>query len=141
MTMHKLFLLLTAASLFAADPDASGAKQVMAAMESMKQAMLHKDGPALEKLLHADLTYTHSQGQLDTKADLVKAVASGKANIQKLEFTNPIVNVYGNTALVKGRVDLWHSETNIVHMHILHVWLKGTDGWKLVSRQATRLAN
>jgi hypothetical protein len=41
---------------------------------------------------------------------------------------------------VKCRVDLWHSETNIVHMNILHVWINGPHGWQLAARQATRLA-
>jgi len=139
--MKSLVLALAASlALCAAEPDASAVKQVTAAMEAMKQAMIHRDGPALARLLHDDLTYTHSAGQLDTKASIVQAVASGKANIQKLEFSGTKVTVYGNTAFFKGHVDLYHSDTNIVNMDVLHVWLKGPDGWKLVARQATRLA-
>ena len=135
-----LLILAGALALGAAEPDAAAAKQVTAAMEAMKQAMIHRDGPALERLLHEDMTYTHSAGQVESKADLVKAVASGKANIQKLEFSGTKISVYGNTAFFKGHVDLYHSDTNIVNMDVLHVWLKGADGWKLVARQATRLA-
>jgi len=40
---------------------------------------------------------------------------------------------------VRGRVDLYHSATNIVHMNVLHVWERGPQGWQMVARQATRL--
>ena len=127
-------------ALCAADSDAAASKQVTAAMESLKQAMIHRDGAALGRLLHDDLIYTHSGGQLETKADVIKSNTSGKSIVEKLEFSGTTVRVYGSTALVNGRVDLYHSATNIVPMNVLHVWLKGPDGWKLVSRQATRLA-
>jgi ketosteroid isomerase-like protein len=118
----------------------SAEKEVLAAMESLKHAVLHKDGPALERLLANDLTYTHSAGQEQTKAEFIQSITSGKSITEKLEFSGTSVRLYGKTALVKGRVDLWHSPTNIVHMNILHVWEKSPQGWQLVARQATRLA-
>ncbi len=139
--MKAIFLtMISALALCAAENNDAGAKQITAAMESLKQAMIHKDGAALEKLLHKDLMYTHSAGQFETKADVVKSVSSGKANIQKLEITAPSIHIYGNTAFFKSRVDLYHSDTNIVPMDVLHVWLKGPEGWQLIARQGTRLA-
>ena len=137
----KMFMmaLLCALGLAAADQNAVAVKEVNAAMESLKQAMLHKDGAALEKLLSDDLMYTHSAGQFETKAQFVQSIASGKSIVERLDFSDTVVRIYGNTALVKGGVDLYHSKTNIVHMNILHVWVKGPGGWKMVARQATRL--
>ena len=119
---------------------ADAKSEVTAAMESLKQAMIAKDGAALDKLLSEDLMYTHSAGQFETKAQFMKSIVSGKSIVERLEYFDTVVRVYGNTALVKGGVDLYHSKTNIVHMNILHVWVKGPDGWKMVARQATRLA-
>ena len=130
-----LLLLVGSLALCAAEPE----KQVTAAMEAFKQALIHRDGVALGRLLHDDLQYTHSGGQFETKADVIKAITSGKSIIEKLEFSDTTVRVYGNTALFKGRVDLYHSATNIVPMNVLHVWVNGPGGWKLVARQATRL--
>lgn len=132
-----LMAVLCAMALCAADSDT---KQVLAAMESLKQAMIHRDGAALEKLLSDDLTYTHSAGQEESKADVIKSITSGKSIVEKLELTDTIVRINGNTALVKGKVDLWHSSTNIVNMNVLHVWVKHASGWQMVARQATRLA-
>ena len=134
-----LLALIGTLALCAAGTDVAAQKQVTAAMEAMKQAMIHRDGVALGKLMHDDLMYTHSTGSFETKADFVKSISSGKSIVEKLEFTDTTVRVYGETAFFKGRVDLWHSATNIVPMNVLHVWLKTANGWKLVARQATRL--
>jgi ketosteroid isomerase-like protein len=136
--MKNILLGLVAALALTAGP--AEVNEVTAAMEALKQAMLKKDGPSLEKLLSDDLVYIHSGGQQETKAQFVKAIATGKSIVERLDYFNPQVRVFGNTALVNGAVDLYHSKTDIVHMNILHVWVKGSTGWKMVSRQATRLA-
>ncbi len=134
--MKTIFLLLIGSLILcAAEPE----KQVAEAMEAFKQALIHRDGAALGRLLHDDLQYTHSGGQFENKADVIKAITSGKSIIEKLEFSETTVRVYGSTALYKGRVDLYHSATNVVPMNVLHVWVNGPGGWKLVARQATRL--
>ncbi len=140
--MKILFLAAVAAlSLLAAETsDPAAVKEVTSAMESLKQAMIHKDGAALDKLLSDDLLYTHSAGQFETKADFVKSIVSGKSIVERLDYSGTVVRAYGNTALVKGGGDLYHTKTNIVHMNILHVWVKGSGGWKMVARQATKLA-
>ncbi|MBI2685030.1 MAG: nuclear transport factor 2 family protein [Acidobacteria bacterium] len=139
--MKVMLLALAGAVLLtgAGAPDPGAVKEVTAAMESLKQAMIKKDGAALEKLLGDELTYTHSAGQEETKAEFIKSIASGKSIVERLDLSKPSVRVYGSTALYKSGVDLYHSSTNIVHMNILHVWVKGPSGWKLVARQATRL--
>jgi len=139
--MKKLLWALVAGlALSAASIDPKVEKDVLAAMDAFKDAMIHNNAAVLGKLLSDDLTYVHSAGQLEGKADVLKSVTSGKNVITRMEFSDSSVRVYGNTALVKCRVDLWHSETNIVHMNVLHAWVKGTGGWQLVARQATRLA-
>lgn len=139
--MRRTILLLAIAFvLSAADSDQAAVKQVTAAMESLRQAMLHKDATALDRLLNDDLMYTHSAGKVETKADVIKSIGGGKSIVEKLEFSNTTVRIHGTTALVNGRVDLWHSATDLVPMNILHVWVKQKDGWRLASRQATRLA-
>ena len=134
-----LFLFAGALTLIGADLNPE-ARQVMAAMESFKKAMIGRDGPTLDRLLTNDLMYTHSAGKVETKAEFMQAITSGKSITEKLEFTDPVVRVYGNTAIVRGRVDLWHSPTNIVHMDVLHVWVKSQGEWRMVARQATKLA-
>lgn len=131
-------ILFSSLVLFAANGGQAD-KEVLDAMNGYKEAMIQKDGAALDKLLSSDLTYVHSGGQLETKSDVIKAITSGKTLVERIDFTATSVRLYGNTAVVKCNVDLWHSKTNIVHMNVLHVWKKGDTGWQMVARQATRL--
>src|SRR5579864_7346646 len=118
--MNKIaWILLSALALSAAPTGSKAEQEVLAAMDAYKDAMIHKDGATLDKLLSPDLTYTHSGGQFQTKADVIKSVTSGKANVEAIDFSDTTVRLYGNIALVKGKVDLYHSKTNIVHMNVL----------------------
>jgi ketosteroid isomerase-like protein len=138
--MKTIFSILFSALIVSAVSTGSKAdKEVLAAMDAYKEAMIHRDGAALDKLLSNDLTYTHSGGQLETKADVIKSITTAKTIVEAIDFFDTTVRVYGNMALVKGKVDLYHSKTNIVHMNVLHVWMKTPQGWQMIARQATRL--
>lgn len=141
--MTKLTLMLFTAAVLSAAPAGSGSakQEVLAAMDAYKNAMVQKDGAALDRLLAPDLTYVHSTGSFESKADVIKAITTVKTVIEKIEFLpDTTVRIHGNTAYVNGKVDLWHSPTNIVHMQVLHVWEKTPQGWQMVARQATKLA-
>src|ERR1035438_6077777 len=114
--------------------------EVLAAMESYKNAMIQRDGKTLDRVFSDDLAYTHSGGQFQNKADVIDSIVNKKTTVQRMEFSDTTVRFYGDVALVKGRVDLWHSPTVIVHMNVLHVWVKRPLGWQMVSRQATKLS-
>src|SRR2546430_2235930 len=130
--MKTLIWTLCSTLILAAAPTTSkDDKEVLAAMDAYKDAMIHKDGAALDKLLSNDLTYTHSGGQLETKADVIKSITTGKTIVEAMDLSDTAVRFYGNVALVKGKVDLYHSKTNIVHMNVLHVWVKGPQGWQM----------
>jgi hypothetical protein len=134
-----LCYLLAATGLALAANVPQDEKDVLAAMEVYKNALITRDGAALDKVLSKDLAYVHSGGQFETKADVIDSITKVKTVIERLDFSDTTVRFYGNTALVRGKVDLWHNKTSIVHMNILHVWVKGAQGWQMVSRQATRL--
>src|SRR5947209_13235676 len=101
-----IWMLLSAAVLSAAVADSKAERDVLAAMDAWKQATMKKDGAALDKLLHPDLTYSHSSGMNQTKAEVLKAVTTGKATTEAIEFSDTTLRVYGNTALVRGKVDM-----------------------------------
>jgi ketosteroid isomerase-like protein len=135
--MTRWILILAAAvSLAAADPKAD----VMAAMQSWKTAMLKKDAAALDRLLHPDLTYSHSDARTETKADILQSIPAGKLNVQDIKFGDSTIRVYGNTALVKGNMEVTvSSNPTPLNLSVLQVWMKGAQGWQLVARQSTRL--
>jgi len=134
----KKHLLILAAALVATaahDPKA----EVLANMEAFKEASIHNNAAVLTKLLSDDLSYVHSTGGNESKAEVLKRVTTGKNVITRMEYSEISTRVYDNTVLVRCKVDLWHSDADIVHMNVLHTWIKKPQGWQLVARQATRL--
>jgi ketosteroid isomerase-like protein len=135
-------ILLSTAFVWASTPDSKAEKEVLAAMDAWKQATMKRDGAALDKLLHPDLTYSHSSAMNQTKGEVIKSVTTGKATVEGITFSDTTVRVYGKTALVKGKVDIINNtdgKSTPAHLNILHVWIKGPQGWQMVARQATRL--
>jgi ketosteroid isomerase-like protein len=139
--MNKWILyLLSATMLCAATPDAKTEKEVMAAMEAYKQALIKRDADALSKVLSDDVVYTHSSNLHQDKAAVLESL-KGPTFAEGVDFKDLKVHVYGNTAVVVGDVD-FHNVANgtssTIRLNILHVLVKGPKGWQLVARQAVR---
>ena len=66
--MNKWILfLLSSVVLSAASPDPKAEKEVLAALDAYKQALIKKDAAALAKVLSDDLTYSHSSNMHQDK--------------------------------------------------------------------------
>jgi ketosteroid isomerase-like protein len=136
-----ILVLLSGMTLVAAQPDPNAVKEVLAASDAWRQAMMKKDAAGLQKLLHEDLTYSHSNARLQTKAEVVQVTTTGKTIIEAIDFSEVTVRVYGTTALVRANVDFRNNtdgKSTTSHLNVLHVWLKGPGGWQMVGRQSTQ---
>jgi len=135
-----IIVLLSAGILSAANPDAKTEKEIMAAMNVYRQAIVQKDDAALAKVLSDDLIYTHSNNLHQDKAALIESL-KGNSITEDIDFKDLKVRVYGNTAVVVGDVD-FHMNTggvkSVNHLNVLHVLVKGPEGWQLVARQAVK---
>jgi ketosteroid isomerase-like protein len=146
--MRKSILALTLGLSFLVGAPAmsvsasSAEKEVLAAMDAWKQAMLKKDKAAFEKLLHPDLTYGHSSGVVETKAQAIQHVVGGTGAYVSINFgPDTKVRVQGNTALVTGKVDYLeraNGKDNTINLIVLSVWVKSAPGWQMIARQATK---
>ena len=131
-----LALLLLALPSFAADP---GEKDVLNALDTWKQAALKGDATALDKLYHPDLAYTHSNGATQTKAAAIAAQSNPTGIYKGIDIRDLDVHVYGNTAILKYKLDLTHYAGDTAHLHEIMVWLKSPQGWQMIARHATRI--
>ena len=139
MTKWILFLV-SATILSAANPDAKTEKEIMATMGAYKQALIKKDAAALSRILSDDVIYTHSSNLHQDKAAVLEAL-KGNSFQEEIDFKDLKIRVYGNTAVVVGDVD-FHNNTagvaSVAKLNVLHVLVKGPQGWQLVARQAVR---
>src|SRR5688572_9478737 len=74
---------------------------VSAAVEALRKAIIAADRSALEKLTADELTYGHSSGRLEDKAEFIEAIASGKSGFSAIELSDQTVNVLDKIALVR----------------------------------------
>jgi ketosteroid isomerase-like protein len=135
-------ILLCSMTAFAGVSDSNAEKEVLAAMNAWKQAMIDRDEAALEKLFAPGLSYTHSSGKHETKAEAIETAVHGKDRIKSLELSETAVSVYGTTALVKAKIVMLMTSgeaVNTLRLDVLHVWMKNGSRWQMVARHATRL--
>jgi ketosteroid isomerase-like protein len=135
-------VVLATASVHAAPPgDPKAEKEVMAAMETWRQALLKKDGAALARLYHEDIRYGHSSGLVEDKKTAVTHIVTSKADYASVDLIDTKVSVHGNFALVNGRVNyrqVTDGKATDVKLHVLHVWVRTPQGWQMIGRQSTR---
>jgi len=113
---------------------------VSAAVEALRKAMIAADKSTLEKMAAAELSYGHSSGRLENKAEFVEALASGKSGFSAIELSDQTVNVVDKIALVRHVFNgTRRKEGDKVKLSILTVWLQQQDQWKLLARQAAKL--
>jgi hypothetical protein len=92
----------------------------------------------LEKLLADDLSYTHSSALMETKADVLKGLTSGKSKYTAIEVKSTQVRQYGNTVITTHNMVFTHP-TTVNKVYVSTVWVKQPSGWQMVQRQATKL--
>jgi ketosteroid isomerase-like protein len=117
-------------------------KEVLAIVESLRQAMMSKDRATLEKIAAEELTYGHSAGLLEDKASFVQNIASGKFGFVKIEYPDVTVKITGPNAMVRHKITGDTTNDGIpatVNIGVLLVFQKRQGEWKLIARQAYKL--
>jgi hypothetical protein len=137
-----LVLLLIAGTAFAADD----AKDVEAAVEHMRLAMLSRDPAELEKIPSAELIYIHSGGNIENAKQFVDALVAKHDEYQRVEFNNQKIFVSDTTAVVTHIFDVTATAKNVndgkpydVHLGVMQVWRKEGSAWKLFARRAFQI--
>jgi len=113
---------------------------VAAAVEAFRIATIAADKSALDKLTANELSYGHSSGRLETKAQFIEALTSGKSGFSSIELSDQTINIVDNTALVRHVFNgASRRESSTVKLSILTVWFQQQGQWKMVARQAAKL--
>ena len=116
---------------------------VSAAVEALRKAMVAGDKAALDKIAAAELSYGHSSGRVESKAEFVQAFVSGKSGFSAIELSAQTVNVVDKVALVRhvfnGTRRNAPAGSEKMKLSILTVWTQQQDQWKLLARQAAKL--
>jgi len=76
---------------------------VLAAEDQRFDAMVRGDTAALRSLLADGLTYTHSDGAQQSKAEFLQTIGSGALRYQSIKAEGRVVRLRGGVGVVTGR--------------------------------------
>ena len=113
-------------------------------LEAFRAAQFAKDGKALEALILPELSYSHSSGVIQDKAEFLKGATDKASKFLTLDYKDPTIKVVGDAAIVRFH---WLAESEAVadgkksktDLAILMTWLKQGGEWKLLDRGSTKL--
>jgi ketosteroid isomerase-like protein len=115
---------------------------VLAAEDLRYQAMIDGDLATMDRLCADQLSYAHSSGVRDTKAEYFEKVRSGYYDYQRIDHPVERVEVVGDTAIVVGRMtcDLTVGGTpKTIDNLALAVWTRISGEWRLLAYAPTSL--
>lgn len=116
--------------------------EVLAAEDRRYRAMLDADLDALERLLADEVSYAHSSGVRDTKAEYLAKVRSGYYVYRRIDHPVERIEVVGDSAVVVGRMtaDLdVDGQPKTIDNLSLAVWVRRDGTWQLLGYAPTRL--
>lgn len=141
--MKKLFFLLFLCGMlgYAAKAQDSQQMAIMMKMLELKTALIQKDSISLSKLLADDVSYGHSNGWIQTRAQLIRDVVSGVQDYKAIDPSDMQIRVYDKTGVVtmKSKVNMvMQGKPLDFSLNILLVWIWNDNDWKLVARQSAK---
>ena len=135
--LFVLFLLIANSSF--GQIDSIGLKNTM---QQLDKALLQKDEAVLKSVLHKDLSYGHSNGWIQSKADILNDFTSGKLTYDKIENnSSAIIVITKEYATVKTNTSaegLVNGTAFNLKLHIMQFWIKTKKGWQLIARQSAK---
>jgi ketosteroid isomerase-like protein len=139
-------LALSVPSLLFSSPalaEAGDETAVKQNVEALREALLKADKAQLERLTADQISYGHSDGRVQNKAEFIDGVMTRKATVKSIDFPDLKIAVAGDTAIARHIYESY-SETdgkpNSVRIGTLEVWQKQGGNWKLLARQGYKLA-
>lgn len=114
-------------------------QQVAAAVEAIRRGMIAADRAALDALCLDELVYGHTSGLMQTKAEFIADVTSGKTTWKSIEMEKLRHSLAGDNAISLFTfvgANASGGQTNALRFDVVMVWKKVASQWKLLVRQA-----
>src|SRR5215471_18092526 len=134
MLLSTLLLSIIAAPAFAQSKDEQA---VAAAVESLRKALIDPEKAGLDALVLDELTYGHSNGNLQDKAAFEEALLNKSSDFVTIDLSNQTIKVVGNTAWVRHTLSATTNDggkPGTAHLSVLLVWVKSKGQWRLLAR-------
>lgn len=116
-------------------------EKLITTLKEFHQALVNKNTVSINQQTDKALSYGHSNGWVETKADVIKDLETGYISYQNFKEDSISVLINGNMANVRFVADItatMKETTNTYHLKVLEVWVKKGKRWVLFARQAVK---
>lgn len=105
---------------------------------------INRDSAVLLQLVSAEVSYGHSSGKIENKAEMVHNAMVSPTTYKDFGMSDVSVLVEGKTAIVrhvlKARSFDATGKEGVLHLNVLQTWVKKNKQWILIARQAVKLS-
>jgi len=111
-------------------------------IKEFHQMLVKKNTVSINQQTDKALSYGHSNGWVETKAEMIKNLETGYTSYKSIKEDSLQIVISGNVANARFvgdyEVSLNGGNTVIYHLKVLEVWVKKGKRWLLFARQAVR---
>lgn len=129
-------MLTSVTNALAQTPETAAVEQ---ACETLRKLMITPDRSTLERIFADQLSYGHSDGRVQTKAEFTDALVNGKSVFKSISISGQTISLVGDIAIVRHRFEADAISNGVPaqpRIRILQVWQKQGGAWRLLVRQA-----
>jgi len=135
-----LLVLIGRVSMLAAQGAAEDS--VRATEAARGQALMHADTAALSRMVADEFVEISRLGQLRTKADNIRDIASGDLKLLTVKYDSLAVRIYGDVAVLRGIADnsgTFHGFPFGGRIRYMRIFVRRDGRWQAVAMQQTPL--
>ena len=116
-------------------------EKLIATVKEFHQTLVQKNTVSINQQTDKALSYGHSNGWVETKAEMMKNLETGYLNYHSYKEDSIAIVINNNMANVRfiADIDVTLKETRgNYHLKVLEVWVKKGKRWVLFARQAVK---
>ena len=116
-------------------------EKLTTALKEFHQALVNKNTTSINQQTDKALSYGHSNGWVETKADVIKDLETGYLvyhSYKEDSLTITINETMANARFVADIKATMNGNDTNVHLKVLEVWVKKGKRWILFARQGVK---
>jgi hypothetical protein len=106
------------------------------------QAQIDADAKVLGQLLDDALEYSHSNGELDTKASFIESLTSGRRDYVTTRANIESIRIFGDVAIIRGRAKVTVADggqSRDLDLGYTDIWLWKGNRWQMTAWRSARM--
>lgn len=142
MKKSLILVVILALSVITIKAQSKAELKVAAAVEILNRGIIDPEQSLLEKIISESLSYGHSGGKVQNKAEFIDDLFNGDFNFSSINPTDQTISVSGKNAIVRQIFVAKATNKGVptdIRIGNLMVWRKEGGNWRLLARQAFKL--